>query len=561
MLNSSTSLFKKILLGIMIPMLLFAMVFSGIIYFFSNYMVNEYVIPSFEENLSIQMELLTEEIDSELIAAAQSGDDAAITALRQQLDEYQENSGLANVYVLGQDGSDEFIIALSHYDETMEAYSFSEEMNVAMAGTPSMSDIYEDEFGIFKSNFMPVEGANAIYGIDQDAEFISNAQSLIITISIALGVLMVIVSVIISWFITQKISKPVKVMSSHAKRVAQGDLSVTDIETDSQDELGQLAGHFNKMVQDLRAMIHDVNEKSEQVASTSEQLSASSEQTSESVSQVSESIQMIASSSNNQQEGMEALNETTKALSVEMDAVTAEAARTADISDDTAEAAQGGVASIEKAMTQMTIINDNVSQSADVVTKLQEDSKAIGDIVTVITNIAEQTNLLALNASIEAARAGENGKGFAVVADEVRKLAEESGQAASSIKDKIKLVQDQAVTSVDVMTKGYEAVQKGRSAVDEASHSFSQIKESANLSSQKVNAIQESMERMNAAISSNVKTIDELTGLTNDVSGNIQSVSATSQEQTAIMEEIASASESLSQMAEDLQKSMQRFDM
>ncbi|PYZ91642.1 chemotaxis protein [Salipaludibacillus keqinensis] len=561
MLNKSTSLFKKILLGIMVPMLLFAVLFSGIIYFFSNYMVEEYVIPSFEETLSVHMDLLTEEINSHLIEEAHAGDPASLTELQTELDQFQESLGVANVYVLGQDGSEEYIIALSHYDETMEAYPFSEDMTSAISGTASMSDIYEDEFGVFKSYFAPVAGTNAIYGIDEDASFINEAETLILIISVVLGIGMIVASLIISLFITRKISKPINQLSDHVAKVSQGDLSVDDINTDSNDELGQLANHFNKMVQDLRGMIKDVDEKSVQVAATSEELSASSEQTSESVNQVTESIQQIASTSNHQQEGMEALNETSKALSLEMDAVTSEATLTADISEKTSSAAKDGVSSIQKAISQMSFIHDNVSQSADVVTKLQEDSKAIGDIVTIITNIAEQTNLLALNASIEAARAGENGKGFAVVADEVRKLAEESGQAASKIKDKIEQVQDQAVTSVEVMTKGYTAVQKGTLAVNEASDSFTLIEESAKTSSEKVHAIQEAMKRMNATVYANVKTIDELTDLTNDVSGNIQSVSATSQEQTAIMEEIASASDSLSSMAEDLQKSVQQFEM
>ncbi|SES40075.1 methyl-accepting chemotaxis protein [Salipaludibacillus aurantiacus] len=561
MLKRTPSLFKKILLGIMLPMLTFALLFSGIIYFFSGYLIDEYVIPSFEETLSAHMDMFTDDVDSDLIAAAHSGDTAALTELQAQLNAYKDYTGVENAYILGQEGSDEYIISLSDYEETMESYPFSPEMHAAMEGTPSMSEIYEDEFGTFKSFFMPVSGTDAIYGIDEDASFINQAYTIILIISLLLGAGMIAASMIISLFITRKISKPVSAMTVHAEKVAKGDLSVEDIKTESKDELGQLAHHFNQMVADLREMIQQVDDQATQVASTSEELSASSEETSVSVNQVTETIQMIASSSNDQQSRMEALNETSQALSEEMNAVTSEAVSTADISEKTSRAAKEGVSSIEKALSQMTQINDHVSESADVVTKLQEDSRAIGEIVTIITSIADQTNLLALNASIEAARAGENGKGFAVVADEVRKLAEESGDAANQIKQKIEQVQEQAVTSVEVMTKGYQAVKEGSSAVNEASHSFALIEQSAEESSVKVHGIQEAIKRMDAALSENVETIAELAGLANNVSGNIQSVSATSEEQTAIMQEIASASDSLSKMAEHLQKSIQRFEM
>ena len=66
--------------------------------------------------------------------------------------------------------------------------------------------------------------------------------------------------------------------------------------------------------------------------------------------------------------------------------------------------------------------------------KIEDSSRQIGDIVGLIQEIAFQTNLLALNAAVEAARAGEAGKGFAVVANEVRALAQRAGQASKDIK-------------------------------------------------------------------------------------------------------------------------------
>ena len=92
---------------------------------------------------------------------------------------------------------------------------------------------------------------------------------------------------------------------------------------------------------------------------------------------------------------------------------------------------------------QMNAIADTVISSSNVVAKLGERSKEIGNIVEVISNISGQTNLLALNAAIEAARAGEHGRGFAVVAEEVRKLAEESQHASQKIEELIRAIQQE----------------------------------------------------------------------------------------------------------------------
>ncbi len=94
-----------------------------------------------------------------------------------------------------------------------------------------------------------------------------------------------------------------------------------------------------------------------------------------------------------------------------------------------------------------------VSQAVEAMSRIEDSSRKIADIIGVIDEIARQTNLLALNAAVEAARAGDAGRGFAVVASEVRSLAQRSSQAAKDIKDLITNSSVQVKSGVDLVSR------------------------------------------------------------------------------------------------------------
>src|SRR5579884_4501292 len=101
-----------------------------------------------------------------------------------------------------------------------------------------------------------------------------------------------------------------------------------------------------------------------------------------------------------------------------------------------------------------------VTQAVEAMSRIDESSRKIVDIIGVIDEIARQTNLLALNAAVEAARAGEAGRGFSVVASEVRSLAQRSSQAAKDIKDLITASSGQVKDGVTLVRRAGEALQE-----------------------------------------------------------------------------------------------------
>ena len=231
----------------------------------------------------------------------------------------------------------------------------------------------------------------------------------------------------------------------------------------------------------------------------------------------------------------------------------------AQTSNQTSAAAQKGSELMENAVASMRRIERSVLSSADVVKKLGEDSKQIGQIVETIAAISQQTNLLALNAAIEAASAGEYGKGFAVVAEEVRKLAAESQEAAEKIKERIDSVQHDTGNAVESMQTGTDEVKSGTSAIREVGSQFGHILSMVNGIKTQMDEINSSVQTVAKEASTIVKMVDSIDEISKKTADNMRSISAAAEEQSASNEEIAAASQALSKMAEDMQTAVGQF--
>ena len=380
-----------------------------------------------------------------------------------------------------------------------------------------------------------------------------------ITLTVVIALIALGLASAFAMYISRKISEPVVQVAEGVKQIAAGDLSIADLQVDSKDEIGQLAYSVNEMKQQLKELIRGIANSSSQVAAASEQLTAGAEQSAHVVTQVAESINEVAQGAEKQ---MRAVTETSSAvehISSGMQQAAAGSAQAAEHSTQAARKAKEGDLAVGRAVTQMASIERTVNNSAQVVAKLGERSKEIGQIVSVISGIAGQTNLLALNAAIEAARAGEQGRGFAVVADEVRKLAEQSQEAAQRIAELIGEIQGDTDQAVVAMSEGTREVKVGSEVVTAAGQAFAEITDLVAHVSEQVQDISQVMQRMSQGSEKIVTSVHTVSNLSEAAMGEAQTVSAATEEQSASMEEIASSSRALANLAQDLQEAVNRF--
>ena len=400
--------------------------------------------------------------------------------------------------------------------------------------------------------------ARSIQGAKQ-AEAESNAAyTQVLTTTIIVALLVVLFTCACAIYLLRNIKSSVDMILSSLSKVAQGDLRV-HLSTDSGDEFGQMADQTNKMLENIRSMTKTIQKTAESVSDSSGTLTSTSEQSAIATQNVAQSITEVAEAAQTQMDSVAEAKHQVHAFTRGLTDVTKTIENVGTDIAQTSQKAEEGNRLVDATVDQMNTIADTVISSSEVVAKLGERSKEIGNIVEVISGISGQTNLLALNAAIEAARAGEHGHGFAVVAEEVRKLAEESQQASKQIGDLIHTIQEETDQAVNAMQTGREEAEKGRENVTATGEEFSEIRAMIDLLQQHAVIIQKTMDDL----TQRAAKIDDATGKIHDAASKVaaesQNVSAATEQQAAGMEEIAASSRGLSDMAHDLNVAAAKF--
>lgn len=395
--------------------------------------------------------------------------------------------------------------------------------------------------------------------LQQGAEEVFKQTLYAAIILISIGALAIIIGVIVAMRISQSITRPVKLIAEAANQVAEGDLTIEEVQIKNKDEIGQLATSFNRMVENIRNLIGQINQTVEQVSTSSEQLSATAQETTASTNQITHAIAEVANTAEIQSKSTEESAKSIEDIATGTQHIAQSIARTAQNVSDTTNYANQGNENIVKLSQQMNVIHETSQEIQAVMNTLEKRSQDIGKIIEVITDIAEQTNLLALNAAIESARAGEHGKGFAVVADEVRKLAEQSKESAEQISQIIAQVQLDSESAYNMSKRGTEEVENGRELLDETGQSFRKILTAIEDINEQIQDISAVSEEISASVQDVDLHMNEVTRMSQETHKYTEEIAASAEEQLAAMEEVTSSVTSLADLAESLRLEMEKF--
>jgi methyl-accepting chemotaxis protein len=386
------------------------------------------------------------------------------------------------------------------------------------------------------ANGDPVAGDLAVKGVDREASEQmsalvsdlrkrSDAQSLEISSTadqtILIGTLVMLASallvgVLTLWMVNRNIVGPISMLIEYVAQLSQGRFS-DRVSVTRQDELGRLAVAANT----LRDFLADTFTRLKR--STTDLDSAGGE--------LKAIAALMAQGTHEQFERTDQVATAMTEMSATAQEVARHAAQAAEAASEADRSSQEGGKVMSATITAITQMRTEISNTADVIRRLESDSGRIGKVLEVIRGIAEQTNLLALNAAIEAARAGDAGRGFAVVADEVRTLAQRTAASTAEINQIISSVQTGAIDAAQAIESGQARSQE---SVDQVALAGSSL--------QRITTAVEAIRDMNRQIAA---AAEEQTSVAEDISRNLTEITAIATTNQSNVKRTQTASEDL----------------
>ncbi len=493
--------------------------------------------------------------------------------LQQVFQTIQQDSGGNIVYISLADAKGQVIVSDSSLRTEGEGAAADAVSSASVANTGSdLSAVVERQET--QGRILETAGGEKVYNISTDFTYspeLSGALNVGISLksmygqireaqleTLVLSLLIFVLAAGIGLVLARKMIRPIAMMSERIKSFAEGDFTAELIHR-GKDEIGAMAGDLAHMRQTLGGMVETIQKNADQVFASSRELAAMIDETSHASGEISKAADELAAGSGglaaNSQAGLDRLNR----LAAEIMALTERAGRMKASIEQTREANQASMNSMEQ-------LQRAIRENAEVTLKIEEQvnalsvkSEAITEVAAVIKAVAGQTNLLALNAMIESARAGEQGRGFAVVAEQIRVLSEQTRGSVQGIEDMVREVGAAVADAKSYMRQGAEAINRTNAASLETGEAFNMIDRTVQLVTEEIEVLISGIAQVNEDKNEVIGTIESMASIAREATASTEEISASAQQQLANMEQVSASAKGLESIADQLGNSVERF--
>lgn len=388
--------------------------------------------------------------------------------------------------------------------------------------------------------------------------FIANKETWLDAIG---NILFLIMSIGIALITSNKIVKPIQMVTDRINTLSKGDLTQEPLDVKSNDDIGVMAESLNNLQKNIKDVMINISSTSEMVASHSEELTHSANEINAGAEQVAATMQELAGGAEQQASTINDFASVSTMFVETTEEMNQYGREIESSSQEVLNLTIKGQKLMNASTEQMRNINHVVGNVVNKVKHLHEQSQEVNKLVEIIKDVADKTSLLSINAKIQAAHAGEHGKGFSVVADEVGKLAEQTEASVENISKIIQNIQIQFDQTVESLASGTVEVQKGSEQIEQTNETFNTIKGSVEEMVQNIIMISAGIAEIAISSEEMNENIQNMASISQEASAGIEETSAAAQQTTASTEEIAQSSDQLARMAEELNDLVRNFKL